>query len=119
MWTSTKSRFDFELIRELRKNGTKWAARAVPEGGRERRSTGFGRRAIHASKTAAQVHKVLPMIVPSVMPPITAAPVGVRVISVSAGPPVIPRSVISRPYGNDYAGRFSRFRADEHHCEQC
>ena len=35
MWTSTKSRFDFELIRELRKNGTKWAARALPEGGRE------------------------------------------------------------------------------------
>ena len=46
MWTSTKSRFDFELSRELRKNG-----RMAPNGPRElsrtearRRSTGFGRR---------------------------------------------------------------------------
>jgi hypothetical protein len=32
MWTSTKSRFDFEPFPGL-KNGTKWAARAVPEAG--------------------------------------------------------------------------------------
>jgi hypothetical protein len=66
----------------------------------------------------AQAHKVLP-IVPSVMPPVTAAPVGVRVISVSTGTPVVPRSVIPRPYGNDYAGRLSRFRAHQQHREQC
>ena len=52
MWTSTKSRFDFELVGELRKNGTKRAAASSPGGRARRRSTGCGRRAIHASKTA-------------------------------------------------------------------
>ena len=67
--------------------------------GREtrRQSTGFGDRAIRASKIGAQAQKVLP-IVPSVKPPVTAAPIGVRVISVSAVTPVAPGSVIPRPY---------------------
>ncbi len=98
-------------------NGDQRGRPSFAEGRRERDQPGFGR-AIRVSGTGAQTQNLLP-IVPSVIPPVTAVPVGVSVISVSGRTPVVPRSVIPRPYGNDYAGSFSRFRAHERYREQC
>jgi hypothetical protein len=84
MWTSTKSRFDFELIPEL-KEWHQMGRVSCPGGRCEGDQPVSVVAQFTASRTGAQAHKVLPMIVPSVMLPITAAPVGVRVISVPAG----------------------------------